>query len=267
MEDERARQILLNAHWDSSGWKKDRGIDPDDLIYAQEAGYLFGPIEAEHDELVKSTINARTTLRVGSVADAFLASLTSRDLARRSALGSFAVAQHLPLHTYESAAPRHPCAICGLYPGRHIIDRNVLKFERHKWGGVRRLDLQYVSFDLEQFSKLEVRRSAAADLETLRRTLVALDQAPETVTGSQAQQLLSGMLPSNKSERNVVVQILSVCGVLEDPEHPGFERRFIPERERTLPDLRFMDIGYPAVWWRGEHGVNKRASSAWFPEL
>ena len=65
----------------------------------------------------------------------------SRRVEIRSALGSFAVLQHFPMH----AAPgqREACPVCGDYnrPADEE-DLNVLNFERFKWGGVRH-DQQY----------------------------------------------------------------------------------------------------------------------------
>jgi hypothetical protein len=46
--------------------------------------------------------------------------------------------------------------------------------------------------------------------------------------------------------------------------HPGFLRSFVAFDDRVLPNLRFMDRGYPAQWWTSDHGVNADAVAALF---
>ena len=43
--------------------------------------------------------------------------------------------------------------MCGLFEREKDIDRNVLNFERFRWGGVRRTEPAYV--DLERFASAE----------------------------------------------------------------------------------------------------------------
>jgi hypothetical protein len=104
-----------------------------------------------------------------------------------------------------------------------------------------------------------------ADEELVLEMLNRLAAAPERTTGSQAGQLLAGLFPANKSERDVVIQSLACIGVLEDPDHPGFGDKFVPYWARDFPPQRFVDLDYPAVWWRGSLGVDWRAALAWFP--
>jgi hypothetical protein len=39
---------------------------------------------------------------------------------------------------------------------------------------------------------------------------------------------------------------------------------FVPSDNRNLPDRRFVDMNYPARWWRREDGVNQRFLRAYF---
>jgi hypothetical protein len=117
-------------------------------------------------------------------------------------------------------------------------------------------------FDLQQFGELSERPLSTNDDITLFRQLInELVQQPPEVTAPQAEAALRA-LPSNKAEREVVLDILGVCGVLETTEHRGYAGRFVPARERELPPLRFVERAYPVCWWKGSDGVNRRALAA-----
>jgi hypothetical protein len=152
--DARALRILFDTHWSSQGWKAERSTSPEDLAYAVHAGVMFPePLRTSHDDLGARTRRLASTVDGKCVAQAFLSSLSTRRLDLRSALGSYAVARLLPDHTFTRKG--HLCAVCGYPDGVSDVDLNVLSFERHKWGGVRRDDLSYIQFDLDAFSRTE----------------------------------------------------------------------------------------------------------------
>jgi hypothetical protein len=266
--DKRAVDILFRTFWSSEGWRQPPSTPPDDLAYAKAAGLMFDDvITATHDEIVAEVVDLAAATMVEDVANGFLSSLTTRRLARRSALGSYAVARHLAGHELElwyadNEGIKQRCGVCGLWSIERALDPNILNFERYKWGGVRRDNLAYVWFDLQQFLKSDERPAPTTDDISLFRELVAqLEDQPADVSAPKAQAAL-GALPSNKAERETVLDILGVCGVLETPEHRGYLDRFIPARERELPPLRFVERTYPVCWWNGRHGVNRRALAA-----
>jgi hypothetical protein len=149
--DERARTILFKTYWSTEGWRSEPSTPPADLAYALQAGYLFAPETMLHDALMLRVKAALRALSLADVLNAFLASLSTRRLDIRSALGSYAVAQHLPLHPYESLGGQ--CRICGAFDPI-LCDWSLLNFERHKWGGVRHDQPSYIAFDLEQVAQL-----------------------------------------------------------------------------------------------------------------
>ena len=85
-----------------------------------------------HDEAVHAAVAVAARTDVAAVAAAWVSSLTTRDLAARSAFGSHVVLQHLPKHEFTPSTAFHPsnCGVCGLgenvtpvgtpaYPLRH----------------------------------------------------------------------------------------------------------------------------------------------------
>lgn len=55
---------------------------------------------------------------------------------------------------------------------------NVLNFERFKWGGVRRDDIAYIAFDLEQFARAPRLAPTRADIEVGQQLIDALRGLP-----------------------------------------------------------------------------------------
>ena len=266
--DKKAIKILFSTYWSSTGWKPERDqVTPaDDLLHAKRAGVMFDPVRLSHEEIVRRAIDVRANVAPEAVADAFLASLSTRRLELRSALGSYAILRRFPDHEHRDQRLR--CPVCGEYnhPNGHE-DLNVLSFERFKWGGVRHEHPSYAAFDLERFLDSDRLEPTDSDRAIFRELLRAIEAVPAETTGPRLQAGLGKLLPSNKAERDILVNILGYCGILRTPGHPGFRDRFIPSCEREEPPHHFVDLGYPACWWRGRDGIDRDAVRAYFPAL
>jgi hypothetical protein len=260
--DKRAIQILFNAYWSSSGWmsEDERDVAPEEFAYAKGAGVMFDPVSLSHTEVVQRAISVRGALTPEAVADGFLVSLSTKHLDHRSALGSYAVLRLFPRHGYSPKEKQ--CAVCGLYEqGRE----NVLGFERLKWGGVRHDQPLYTLFDLEQFLKSNRARPSASDVRLFRELLRIIEAVPpDTSAAMLSKHLASADFKSNKAERDVMIGILGLCGILGTAAHPGYVQRFVPYSERELPPRGFVDMHYPACWWRGSDGINREVLTLYF---
>lgn len=254
--DKRAQKILFDTYWSSTGWKRDnqRTLSDDDYAFAKSKGVMFDPIRLDHADAVDRLSNATARLTRRIVADAFLASLSTRRLDWRSALGSYAVFQNLPSHTAERAS--RACAVCGSNVEPVALDLNVLNFERLKWGGVRHCDVNYAMLDLGLFLDEPIAAPTAEDTRIFRDVLSSINDAPAKVSSASLHHEFAKCLKSNKAERDVIVAVLGYCGIIATPEHPGFSDNFIPPASRELPDRHFVDMPYPACWWRRETGLN-----------
>jgi hypothetical protein len=268
MVDKRALKILFATYWSSNGWKRkeEQVTLPEDLLYAKQVGVMFDPIRLSHEGIVRRAIEVRGRIEPQAVADAFLASLSTRRLELRSALGSYAVLRHFPTHEHRDRSKQ--CPICGAYnhPDEHE-DLNVLNFERFKWGGVRHEGPVYATFDLERFVSLDPPSPTDADVAIFRRILREIESVPPETTAPQLEKSLVGILPSNKAEREILVNILGYLGVLAVPDHAGFSNGFVQSRERHLPPQRYVEMGYPACWWKARYGIDEAALRSWFPNL
>jgi hypothetical protein len=275
--DQKALRILLDTYWSASRWKSAPSTDPGDFGYARQAGYMFDPIELTHDQLVEGLLSVRRRISLNEAADAFVASLSTRRLDLRSALGSFAFATHFPQHQLaEQTSTRVPsgrlhCRICGVYgsSGPKREDLNVLNFERYKWGGVRHLDPLYASFDLIQFETMDRPSPTPEDYSVLTKIIEVAQTLSPKARANDLEKSLSKSVHSNASERRVLIQILAYCGILQPSGRAGFFQTFVSAKDQNSdqpPDHK-NDWRYPAIWWRGADGVNREALIRCFPAV
>jgi len=265
--DKRAKKILFDRYWSAAGWRNERewakATSAEDFEYAKRAGLMFDVVQVSHDDIVKDAVKIVRKIDRRAVADAFVVSLTSRRLDLRSALGSYAVLQHLSRHT--AGKSRGECAVCGVYFGpAETEDLNVLNFERLKWGGVRHDQLLYAGFDLKLFAKLPRVVPESADVKIFQDVVQAIEAVPPKTRSGSLQKHLAACFKSSKPERDKVIEILGFCGVLETEAHRGFLSHFVPVEERETPDV---EMAYPACWWRRSDGINREAIAFWFGHL
>ncbi len=168
-----ALRILFDRHWGGGRWRTEFTTpDDDDLAHALAAGDLFHDITVSHDEAAAWLLRSRDAADLPAVVGGFLASLGTRSLAPRSALGSYAFAKNFPDHGW--VGPGALYSVCGMPDEPRRQDRNVPSFERHKWGGVRHDHPVDAAFDLERFRRVagspSGRRSSAPSRPSLGRS-------------------------------------------------------------------------------------------------
>ncbi|MBB4360116.1 MULTISPECIES: hypothetical protein [unclassified Bradyrhizobium] len=273
--DKKALQILLDTHWSPKGWKRDKAIEPADFECARQAGYMFDPVAVTHDDIVARLLTIRNRVSLEQVTDAFLASLSTRRLELRSALGSYSFAAHFPDHRLvEQARGQMPsgrlhCRLCGRYghSAAEQEDLNVLSFERWKWGGVRHLDPLYCWFDLTQFEKASLAAPTQEDYSILARIVEIVSGLPPKAKPNELEKRISKVIKSNGSERRVLIEILGYCGVLKPAGRCGFLQAFTSNELRDRPPDHTNDWNYPVIWWQGADGVDKDALNRLFPKI
>ena len=199
--DKRARQILFDTHWSSSGWRSDhQNVNEVDFGYAKSMRTMFDPVTLGHSEALSHLQGVANKLTERMAADAFLASLSTRRLDWRSVLGSYSVARHMPSH--ELTAGEGQCRVCGLCEGKRTEDLNVLNFERLKWGGVRHSNPVYGALDMELFLDSAPPAPNADDLRIFRDLVAAVRDVGTSVSSAALQGHFPASLKSNKAERD-----------------------------------------------------------------
>jgi hypothetical protein len=265
MIDKKALQILTKTYWASGRWRDKPETSKEDFAYAKDRGLMFDPVKLTHDQALSWLQRSLKKVNARQVAGAFLASLTSRRLDLRSALGSYAMGRWLPQHPFQSARGSTTCSLCGEYAGGRVAeDLSVLNFERFKWGGVRHDSPLYNALDLERLSETEIPPPTPADVDALRKILAAAESLPAKARPGQLLAPLASLLPSSKDERQTLLAILGYAGILQPKSQPSFEKAFVKLDDRSEDSTEWH---FPVCFWRGADGVNRKAAESWFPQL
>lgn len=262
MLDRRAVKILTNTFWSPTGWRRDRYTSPEDFAYAKACGIMFDPRVLSHDLSITWAISARDRITQERVVSAFIVSLLSRRLDLRSGLGSYAAVRHL--HAHDFASHGAPCAVCGGYDTRGPEDLNVLSFERIRWGGVRHWQPVYAGFDLTQLARADFEPPTADDYDQLGKILDVARSLPPKARLGDLDKALKTVIPSNSAERRTLIGILGYCGILQNPDKPGFRKGYVPFHQRQQTPWHTDDWPYPVQWWTASCGISEEAVADWF---
>lgn len=270
--DKRALKILFDTYWSSKGWKSALvpGSVPHtplaDLDYAQEAGTMFPPGRASHNTAVQRASEFRSLIHPKQVGAAFIASLSDRRFAQRSALGSYSVALNMPVHSFavRPGWNSFSCSVCGAYEVKGEHDLNVLNFERHKWGGVRHTDPYYIAFDLDRFISEPSDPPSDRDKDLLNQVLEAVDGLKSDAKRTDLLRVITPIVPGNESQRLTLIGILGAAGIISIPSKPSFLKTFTNFTNRQETRSHKDDWPYPIRWWRGGNGIDRDAVEFWF---
>ncbi len=262
--DKKAKEILFSTFWSSSGWKGDYETEKDDFEYAKSKGLMFDPLRIDHKQLGKKLISAYKLIDKEQVVKMFIASLGSRRLEYRSFLSSFAIARVFKKHGFSSNENKF-CNICGVfYKEKTEYDLNIMNFEKIKWGGVRLSNIDYVTFDLEQASKLDKVIPTDDDFKILAEIKKTILTSANEDRPRQLEKRLAKVFKSNANEREVILNIFGICGILETHLQKGFFDSFIPATEREIRPINKTDWSYPVDWWQGKFGINENVWNYYF---
>ena len=254
---------LLFATYSNEGRWRHKAPTAEDYAQAKAEGYMFDPAPIlTHDETLQALFNVLTKISPEDVANAFLYSLSTRQLQYRSALGSYYYAVSIPNHNHDNSG------CCNFFnwfqmdysttPEREFGGYNVFNFERYKWGGVRHTYPEYALFDLEQFLLLPKVIPSGEDWKILKAILQTMNELLPSKKAGAYQALITKrkLLKSNKSEVQILLEILGICGVLSAQDAPCYCDCFVDVYHRS-PMEHTNDYDYPVNRWHVSDGVNR----------
>lgn len=257
---DRGKKILFAMFWNGGQWNNGN-VTKEDLEYAEKAGYLFKqPSALSHEEALRRLKDLLVRIDARDVANAFLYSLSTRDLEYRSALGSYYYAAAIPEHEIYKGHYKEQthCYFCGWYSETDAHSSyNVYNFERYKWGGVRHTKLDYALFDLEQFLKLPKVAPNEEDISLIKEILACVQELEPNNKAGKLRDIISKkkLMKTNKDEISILLEILGICGILAGKDHPGYGEQFVDEYGRS-PKEHTNDMQYPVNHWRAADGIN-----------
>ena len=239
--DKKAVQILNRLMDD----RKKHSVSPEELAYARRMGVIVEDRPITHDQALDVLTRCFDAVSLEDAAQAFLYSLSSRDVDYRHILASFVYARSW-FSFDRSHVEEVPEKLTGTF----------FNWVKHKGGGIWGTIGKPI-FYLEQFASMERRTSSDADLEILRSILELADSMEDEANGTALATAIrtTKLLPCNQAEALGIVETLGICGILDAPGHPGFLHSFTPPLERDTGDLR-QSLSFPLNWWHGANGVN-----------
>ncbi len=262
------KEILLNAYWGKNGWK-DGTVSKEDFIKAKNECYMFDYPEAiSHTETIERLKEVVGKIKKEDVANAFLYSLSTRELAYRSAFASYYYAISIRKHrilTDDSKNSNH-CKLCRWYkwketPNDYELKHgvNVFNFERFKFGGVRHDSLNYVLFDLEQFFKMPKVIPTNNDREMLNKIMNCVKKLHEGDKVGKLRDVIlkEKIIKANKNEIGILLDILGIAGILSSKIYPSYNEAMINVDDRG-PEEYKNDFLYPVNRWKFQDGINKK---------
>lgn len=240
-----------------------------------EKGILLPPADRDHDEMIDELMELWKTLDPKDLVNGFLYSLSTGRNEYRTALASYyfakGIEKHEPQKVYLTSG-HDGCHYCGLPVDEkgmcHIEDslsRYALFYPQYdtiKY--MQRAD--YALFDLKQFKALPKVSYTKDDVDILVYILKsAADMgANNKFTALQKQITRARKSNLNGNDVNVILGVLSVCGVLQTPEHRGYAEKFTELGDRGFEGYE-TELFYPLYYWRGKHGVDKLSLAIVFP--
>ena len=269
---DKGRKILFKTFLNSGGYCY-HDPTPEEFSLAVAEGYMFGDTNPmSHEDTLTALRSIVEMISPTDIANAFLYSLSTRDLAYRSAMGSYWYAKGIPDH--EAISPGR-CNYCGwredyhdcrvqstrygvrpMWP-KHTLE-NSCNFHRHKFGGRHHNEAPYALFDLQQFLSMPKVIPTELDRSMFRNILNTINELhPSNKAGAYRDLLCKKkIIPGNRIEISSLIDILGLCGVLSTAEHPCPDVEFRGRAGIDPPEIR-SDIAYPVCWWRARDGVNE----------
>ncbi len=256
------KRILFAAYWNGGMWSR-KAPSAEAYEQAKAEGYMFEPAPMRtHDETLRDLQHVLGKISPEDVANAFLYSLSTRQLQYRSALGSYYYALAIPNHSHNAL---EACCLCNWMPvndvdspEKELSGSNIFNFERYKWGGVRHTQPEYALFDLKQFLLSPKAAPTEEDWLILKSVLHAMEELqPGKKAGAyRAQITKKKLLKSNRDEADVLLNILGICGVLSSADAPCYCDGFADVWHRA-PREHMNDYEYPVNYWHASDGVNE----------
>ncbi|MEM7011840.1 MAG: hypothetical protein AAF585_10190 [Verrucomicrobiota bacterium] len=252
----------------SESWPADDGvIVPDgELRHLIEQGWIPVVLTLSNQEVLDWLFEERAKITKESVANAFMAGLSSKRYDLHSPLGSFAVFYAIGKDSVDEFASED-----GISEWRRIdgpTERDFLQkaYDRlnPQYGGHD--SMVYAAYDFWRFNQIQCPMPTESDQRILEKCLNAIRNLPEIATLTHLDKALSGIVKGNKRDRQHILEILGYCGILGTPDGIPMRKRYFTRRSAPMPDHFYSrEWHYPASFWNGSIGIDEAEVSFWFP--
>lgn len=239
--DKKAKKILMRYMDDA----KRHLLSSEEMAYAKEQGAILEDLPVSPGEAQCILTESLKCISLNDTSDAFLYSLSTRNMEYRYILASY---------VYASSWLMFDRGRTDKVPSQ--LSRTFYNWVKYKGGGIWG-EIGKPIFYLSEFIRRDKQTPADVDRDILGEIIAMSSAMSDQATGMALCEKIqeSKLLPCNKAEVVGILETLALCGVLETPEHKGYMYSLTPPLMRDSGDLR-QSLSYPLNWWRGANKVN-----------
>ncbi|GEN12881.1 hypothetical protein SAMN05443572_103613 [Myxococcus fulvus] len=228
-------------------------------------------VQWEHDEVIQKLRKAAKAVDLQRAADAFVASMTSADVAWLAVLPAAVLGRAMPTHKEDPMGGGH-CRVC--FFEDDSIDATCTAYLNHvqgaMWGASQPTEgVLTLTWALDP-KTAEWPKPTPRDVWVFHQVLDLLRRLPPASRYSHARTALhrAKLLSASSAYRcETVLEALAFISILETPEHPGLLTRFTSAVERDQRPTIRVEVPSPLAWWSAKDGLRKENVEKLFGHL
>ena len=211
-----------------------------------------------HNDLYSRLSETLAKIDKKDLSDAFLYSLSTRDLTYRPYLACYVFASSIPKHNIDKEvypSGNIACKYCG-HCETYLDEPAHLERELISWGGVRVDKVFCAAYYLDKFLLLDKVKPSKKDFDIFNNIIDTILLSDNEAKPRDLEKIFSKIFKSNKGQREMLIDQLGIIGVLETDNHKGFHTKYTPPNLRAIPPVSKIDWTFPICWWRGKDKIN-----------
>jgi len=223
-------------------------------------------VTISHSELYSWLSKTLAKVDKVKLTDAFLYSLSSKDLTYRPYLASYVFASSIPIHNIDKEiypSGNIACKYCG-YSETFPNDTSHLESELTNWGGVRVDQVFGATYYLDKFLSLGAVKPSKKDFDIFNNIIDTILLSDNEAKPRDLEKIFGKIFKSNKGQREMLIDQLGVIGILETEKYKGYQTKYTPPYLREIPAVSKIDWTFPVCWWRGVDKINVETYNYFF---
>ena len=272
-QDTVAARLLQRLHADEK-WLENLSQEAQqqltDCLHAH--GLKLEAISVSHHELILAIKALAQQIPLHAACNAFVASISSAPAWWRDVLPACALAQAMPVHTYQAySAHSSTCRQCFMPDETETYAPTELWTDHQNcWDYGTIFGPLHTWFVLQQALQtplLHWPQPHTLDVWKLDEMFALLRDLPSKLRYSKVRVPLAKLFGINQSAASSLLEALADIGFLNVPEHPGLLESWSSAATRDArPSVR-VEAGGPLAWWQSGMGLNESLIQQCFGHL
>ena len=231
-----------------------------DCLHAQ--GLTLTETSVSHHKLIPAIKTLAQQIPQQAACNAFVAAISSAPAWWRDVLPAWALAQAMPLHTYEAySAHSSTCRQCFMPDETETYAPTELWAEHQSdWDYGTIFGPLHTWFVLQQALQTPLShwpQPHTHDVWKLHEMFALLRELPPKLRYSKVRVPLAKLFGIKQGAASSLLEALADIGFLNVPEHPGLLESWRSAAARDeRPSVR-VEAGGPLAWWQSDMGLNE----------